>query len=47
MQHLGKTEVEDLHVVINSQLDVCRLEIAVDDAALVRPLQPLGLIPWR
>ncbi len=35
LEHLGKTEVEDLRVPVVGQEDVLRLEIAVDDARLV------------
>ena len=41
-EQLGEAEVQDLHRAIRSQLDVRRLEIAVDDASFMRRLERLG-----
>ena len=37
-----QAEVEDLHVAVGGDEDVLRLQIAMDDAALVRGGEPLG-----
>ena len=42
---LGETEVEHLHHAVRRDLDVRRLQIAVDDAFLVRRLERLGDLP--
>jgi hypothetical protein len=39
---LGKTEVENLHSPVGEQEDVLGLQVAVDDAALVRRGEPGG-----
>ena len=39
---LGQAEVEDLHLAVGCELDVGGLEVAVDDALLVRLLEGLG-----
>ena len=39
---LGQTEVQHLHLVVGGDLDVGRLEVAVDDSRLVRLLEPFG-----
>ena len=41
-QRLGETEVEQLDAAVRQQLDVGRLEVAVDDAVLVGGFQRLG-----
>ena len=38
-EHLRDAEVEDLHAALGRDLDVGRLQIAMDDAALVRRLE--------
>ena len=38
----GKTEVEDLDLAVGRQANVRGLQIAVNDAALVRGLESLG-----
>ena len=38
-QRLGQTEIEHLHGAIRTQLDVCGLQVAVNDALLVRRLE--------
>ena len=42
IHRLGQTEIEDLHRAVGGDLDVRRLEIAMDDPALVRVLERLG-----
>ncbi len=42
LQHLGQTEVEDLHFPARCELDVRGLQVAMDDALLVRGFEPLG-----
>ena len=44
-----ETEVEDLHLAVRRQLHVRGLEVAVDDALLVRLLERLGDLPrdWQ
>jgi DNA-binding TFAR19-related protein (PDSD5 family) len=42
---LGEPEVENLDLAVRRQLDVGRLEVAVDDAALVSLLERLGDLP--
>ena len=44
-QRLGETEVEHLHRAVGADLDVRRLEIAMDDALLVRRLERVGDLP--
>jgi hypothetical protein len=41
-QGAGQAEVEDLHASLGRDLDVVRLEVAVDDALLVGFLQTAG-----
>src|SRR4029434_352261 len=38
-EYFGQTEIEDLYRAVRSKLDVCWLQIAVDDTLLVRGLQ--------
>ena len=45
VQRLGQAEVEHLDDAVGRDLHVGRLEIAVDDAALVRRLERLGDLP--
>jgi hypothetical protein len=42
LHRLGQTEVEHLHLAARRELDVGRLEIAMDDAFLVRRLERVG-----
>ena len=42
---LGQAEVEHLDGAVRRELDVGRLQVAVDDAALVRGLERLGDLP--
>ena len=44
-KRLGQAEVEHLHGAVGPHLDVCRLEIAMDDALLVRGFERLGDLP--
>jgi hypothetical protein len=48
-KRLREPEVEHLHNAVGAQLDVRRLQIAVDDALLVRRLERLGNLPrdWQ
>ena len=39
-RHLGQAEVEDLHAAFAGEEDVLRLEVAVDDALVVRGREP-------
>ncbi len=39
---LGEAEVQHLHLAVGRQLDVCGLQVAVDDAVPVRLLEGLG-----
>ncbi len=41
VQSLGQTEVEHFYLAVRLQLHVGRLQVAVDDALLVRLLEPL------
>ena len=45
VHRLGQAEVEHLHEAIGGDLDVGGLQIAMDDAALVRRLERLGDLP--
>ena len=42
IQSLREPEVQHLHCAVGSQLDIRRLEIAVDDSALVSRFERLG-----
>ena len=42
---LGEAEVEDLHLAVRRDLHVGGLQVAVDDALLVRLLERLGDLP--
>ena len=42
VHRLGETEVEHLHRAVGADLDVGRLQIAMDDALLVRRLERVG-----
>ena len=44
-QRLGQAEIQHLHAPVGRDLDVRRLEIAMDDALFVRVLQRLGDLP--
>ena len=39
LERLGQTEVEDLDPIVRRDHDVCWLEVAVNDALLVRSLE--------
>jgi hypothetical protein len=39
---LGKSEIEQLHRTFGSDLDICGLQIAVDNALLMRGFQASG-----
>ena len=41
-KRLGETEVEHLHGTVGSDLDVCRLQVAVDDPVLVCSFESRG-----
>jgi hypothetical protein len=45
VERLGQPEVQHLDLPVGSQLHVVGLQVAVDDAALVRHLQRLGDLP--
>ena len=45
IHRLGQTKVEHLHRAVRADLDVRRLQIAVDDAVVVRGFQRLGNLP--
>ncbi len=45
VHRLGEAEVEDLDLAVRRELDVCGLEVAVDDPLLVRLLHRLGDLP--
>ena len=45
VERLGETEVEDLDHAVGGQLDVRRLQVAVNDPALVRRLERLRDLP--
>ena len=45
LPRLGEAEVENLGLAVGGQLDVRRLEVAVDDALLVRLFERLGDLP--
>ena len=45
IERLGQPEVEHLHRAVGAQLDVGGLQVAVDDAVLVRRLERLGNLP--
>jgi len=42
LERLGQPEVQHLHRAVGSHLHVGRLQIAVDDALLVRRLERIG-----
>ena len=42
LQHFRQAEVQQLYGAVRPQLDVRRLQIAVNDAPLVRRLEPFG-----
>jgi hypothetical protein len=44
-QRLRQTEIEHFHGPVGAQLDVGRLQVAVDDARVVRGLEGLGNLP--
>ena len=45
VRSFGETKVEHLHDAVGRDLDVRRLEIAVDDAFVVRGLERVGDLP--
>ncbi|HEV8336851.1 MAG TPA: hypothetical protein VGR67_10570 [Candidatus Polarisedimenticolia bacterium] len=45
IRHAGQPEIEDLHRAVGRDLDVRRLEIAMDDSPLVGRLESLGDLP--
>ena len=45
LERLGEAEVEHLHLAFGRDLDVGGLEIAVDDALVVRRFERLGNLP--
>jgi hypothetical protein len=42
---LGEAEVEHFDGAVRTELDVCRLQVAVDDALLVGCLKRIGDLP--
>ena len=42
LERLGEAEIEDLHLSLVGHFDVGRLQVAMDDAPLVRGLESLG-----
>ena len=46
-QRLGEAEVEHLDLAVGRDLDIRRLQIAMDDARLVRGVERLGNLPRR
>jgi hypothetical protein len=45
IERFRQTEVEDLHFAVGRDLDIRRLEIAMDDAFLVRGFERIGDLP--
>ena len=45
LEHLGEAEVEHLHLAVGRDLDVCRLQISVDDTFVMSGLQRIGDLP--
>ena len=45
LKRLGQSEIEDLNFAIGSELDVGRLQVAVNDALLVRFFECKGDLP--
>jgi hypothetical protein len=48
LRHVGglcEAKVQELHLPVGTDLDVRRLEVAMDDARVVRRFEPLGNLP--